>query len=159
MRPFRNSVLGVALCLSAAAGCGASTPRPGDAEPEQAAPVPCQRRDITVTGQPASRTGIGSYLATPGDCIAARDTLTLAVIDRILFAGVPGSPEPRALVPDPDQARARSGQALTALFGGEWSQFVTGVRPMETGTIVTVSLDGLRRWLEQNGVARKFGLP
>jgi hypothetical protein len=131
---------------------------------EPPAPVPppvptCQRRDVIVSGQGGERTASAAYLAVTQGCDAPRDTVALAVIDRILFTGLPGSPELAAIIPDSEQTRVRSARALDALFGGQGLQFVTGVQSSESGYLVTVSLDGLRRWLERNGVIRRFGLP
>ncbi len=152
-----RSVLRVALVVLGVA-CASQQAKPA---PEPAGPAMCTcfRRDVIVSGEGGERAGSSSYLAMSQGCEAPRDTIAYAVLERILFNGLPGSSQPAAMIPDPEQARARSPQALLSLFGGEGLHFVTEFVPTPTGIMVTVSLDGLRRWLERNGVIRSFGLP
>jgi hypothetical protein len=93
-----------------------------------------------------------------------------AAINTLLFVGVPGSQYELPMVTD--EAK-RNNPVVKNLFNGGYSQFITqsdflseetlskkidGVKGKSAQYKLTINCDALRRYLEKNGVIRKFGI-
>jgi hypothetical protein len=93
-----------------------------------------------------------------------------AAVNALLFVGIPGSQYELPMVPD--EAK-RNNPAVKDLFNGNYSQYITeslllseekltkkidGVKGKSAQYKITINCDALRRYLEKNGVIRKFGL-
>jgi len=89
-------------------------------------------------------------------------------LENILFRGIPGSLQADPVISNEKEAMAKSKQALNELILNEgYRTFMTDSRLTERqdskGAVtvtqeVTFDIPALRKYLEQNGVIRKFGL-
>lgn len=148
--------MAVGLLLAAEVACAGR--QPPDNRPQAAAP--CDRSEVAVRGAGSGPDGIGRFVASGVDCDASRDTLAVGVLARLLFAGVPESPQTTPMLANPDGERRDESTAVRRLLGREGLQFVVEATPAtDGGTLFRINLAGLRTWLERNGLARRFGIP
>ena len=148
-------LLPMALLLIAAC----RSPRPDPVAPVIAA---CRVSDFAVRGNGVERDGVGRFLVASTDCRVVRDSVGLAVFDRLLFIGVPQTAQSLPMLDRPDDMRRNAPPALTELRRSGWTQFITRIEsPSDADANVEVYVDlaALRRWLERNNLSRKFGLP
>lgn len=149
----RRVLLPAALLLMAA--CRA--PRPDPVAPMIAA---CRVSDFAVRGNGVERDGVGRFLVSAADCRVVRDSVGLAVFDRLLFIGVPQTAQSLPMLDRPDDMRRNAPPALNDLRRSGWTQFITRIEsPSDADAEVHVDLAALRRWLERNNLSRKFGMP
>ncbi len=155
--PLRVRSLTMLAFLLASAACAGS--RQAEPDPVPVVP-PCDRTQVIVQGAGAGADGIGRFVASGVGCDAPRDTLVLGALDRLLFVGVPESPQSAAMLADPVGARRNPSGALQLLRGRDGLQYVLQqTEATDGGTLFRIDLAGLRAWLERNGLARRFGLP
>lgn len=120
----------------------------------------CGRAEVMVRGAGSEVDGIGRFVATSRVCESSWDTLAVGTLSRLLFSGVPESPQATALIADPEGARRDQPSSIRRLLGHEGMQFILeSTAAADGGTLFRVNLAGLRVWLERNGLAMRFGLP
>jgi hypothetical protein len=143
------------------AGCRSRPRATSDAPAIEPAPVAvCASRRYAVRATESAGDGVGRFVASASDCRAVRDSIGLAVLDRLLFVGVPNSPQAQPMLDRPEALRETPTAALRDLRAGGWSQFLLRWQPTDDhGELVEMDLVALRRWLTTNHLARKFGLP
>ena len=114
-----------------------------------------------MSGAGGSADGVGHYRAmADGGCHMDSDSLALAVLDRLLWVGVPQSPQTSPLIADATLSRQLHTPSLDRIRGPEGLTFILETSPAEDGgQLVKVNLSGLRRWLEREGLTRRFGVP
>lgn len=150
--------VGVAVSVVALLAVGCS--RGPKAPPPPPAPAVCGPQAVTVEAIDVERDGVTSFRVVGEGCSLTRPVGVRAVLDRLLFVGVPQSTQTLPMLDQPDVYRTQPPKELRQLRDDAWAQFVVSVMPLDTGAYtVRYDLSGLRRWLERNRLARKFGLP
>ncbi len=105
------------------------------------------------------------YARTSGQAIVFAEQNAL---ENILFRGIPGSIQENPMIQDEEMAFRSHGPVLEDLIQGEkYRQFVIqsytddeqkGSKGIRVDRVVKFDIGALRKYLERNGVVRKFGL-
>jgi hypothetical protein len=126
-------------------------------------PIPSASCGIDGTAVRADRVegdGVIAFMAVGDHCSLSRATASQTVLERLLFIGVPQSTQTLPMLDRPDVYRTQPPKELRELREKGWSDFVIAAEARSTDEFfVRVDVAGLRRWLERNRLARKFGLP
>jgi len=85
--------------------------------------------------------------------------------ENLLFKGIPGSNQVQPIIPDENIAWQQHGAVLKKLLSEDYSKFVMSAEtryrsesePVEIDRTISVDINSLRKYLESEGVIRKFG--
>lgn len=120
----------------------------------------CKIDETTVRADRVESDGVIAFILVGDHCSLSRATASQAVLERLLFIGVPQSTQTLPMLDRPDVYRTQPPKELRELREKGWSDFVIAAEARTTDEyFVRVDVAGLRRWLERNRLARKFGLP
>lgn len=156
-----HRVLTASLLLAAAMSAGCRrTPAMSEAAPVPLPSPGCEIGNTSVRADRVESDGVIAFVIAGDRCPLSRATASQAVLDRLLFIGVPQSTQMLPMLDRPEQYREQPPKELRELREKGWSDFVIAADARSTDEyLVRVDVGGLRRWLERNRLARKFGLP
>jgi len=150
------------LVLSGGVGLAylAACSRPVVSTPPLPDPATCTTADIAVQVTDVERDGVTSFALAGEQCALTRTEAMTALLDRLLFVGVPQSTQTLPMLEQPDVMRQRPTAMLQQLRMSGGRDFLSSADSRGAGRFtIRYDVTGLRRWLERQGLARRFGLP